>query len=184
MKKLIGLFLVLSLGLVSCSKDDNKSNDDDPIFSLEYQPLKSLSELKGKKFRYAGIKVEGKNASMVSETSPLCSAADHIIFYPEDGKKNSPIEFWRKPQNCGEYDIINFLEYYMVKEGLLSVRLFENFIPSTGIVSNSISEGGTINGQRVELQIGFQGKYLRIEDRMSNYRRIKPDEEVFLYFKE
>ena len=33
------------------------------------------------------------------------------------------------------------------------------------------------------LEIGFQGEYLRIEDRMSNYQRKDENEKVYLYFK-
>ncbi|EKB08029.1 hypothetical protein HMPREF9716_01502, partial [Myroides odoratus CIP 103059] len=32
-------------------------------------------------------------------------------------------------------------------------------------------------------EIGFQGEYLRIEDRMSTYKREDPNEKVYLYFK-
>ena len=184
MKKIIGLILVLSLGLVSCSKDDNKSSDVDPVFSLEYHPLKSLSEVKGKSFRYAGIKIGDKKVGLFSDTSPECSTSDLIVFYPENGEKNSPITFFRKTKICSGFDEINFIDYYMNKEGLLSTRLMKNYEPSTDISSNSIIETSFTEGRRYELQIGFQGKYLRIEDRMSHYVRLNPDEVVYLYFKE
>lgn len=188
MRKIIGLILGLSLGLGSCSKDDNKENDFDPIFSLEYHPLKSLSELKGKKYKYSGIKVEGRKAGLLSETSTSCSRLDVLTFNILDGDELSTAEFLRNGVNCTNFDKILLFDFNLKQAGILSTKMSFNNIggdKGNNEEENSLNAISTMNlNGRFNLQIGFQGEYLRIEDRMSHYVRTNPDEEVFLYFKE
>lgn len=188
MKKILGLILGLSLGLGSCSKDDNKENDFDPLFSLEYHPLKSLSELKGKKYKYSGIKVEGKKVGLLSETSTSCSRLDVLTFNILDGDELSTAEFLRNGVNCTNFDKILLFDFNLKQAGILSTKMSFNNIggdKGNNEEENSWNAISTMNlNGRFNLQIGFQGEYLRIEDRMSHYVRRNPDEEVFLYFKE
>lgn len=182
MKKLFGLFLVLALGLSSCSKED-KDDDFDPLFSLPYEPLKNLTELRGKKYKYAGIKVEGRKAGILSEYAMTCSVSDLLVFSEGEGDEISKIEFFRAKSNCDGTDRIGFYDYKLIEEGLLSTRLILHF-PNTEVLQGAAAVGEHFVDGRFHIQIGFQGEYLRIEDRISNYIRVKPEEEVFLYFKE
>lgn len=179
MKILVGLILVVLLSLVSCSKEDNKE-EVDPLFSLPYHPLKDLAELKGKKFQYAGIKVEGRNAGLLTDASRTCSSSDLLIFSSDGENEVSSIEFFRAKVSCEGTDVIAFYNYFLIEEGILRTRLVLH--QQLGILASPIPGENFVNG-RFNLRIGFQGEYLRVEDRMSNYTRMRPDEEVFLYFK-
>lgn len=173
MKIYIRGVLVLALFfMLGCSKsDDNKDDDFDAIFSQEVIPLKSFTELRAGSYLYAGFKAEGRKTSMLIEGSKSCTAYNDLFFIKDGEEGINAIEYnLHSPGQfgCRRYSTLLFLENRMYKEGVLFTTIKDVF------------------GKRVFkglLEIGFQGDYLRLEDKISDYLRKDPDEKVYLYFK-
>ena len=75
MKKIFYVTLLFLLALIStsCSKSDDDGNGSD-IESKAYIKLKSLDEIRGGHFRYAGIKIGDRKATFLPENSTSCRA--------------------------------------------------------------------------------------------------------------
>ncbi|MGS4345846.1 hypothetical protein ACKUSY_09720 [Myroides odoratus] len=173
MKISIQFFLVVGLFFLgACSKsDDNKDENFDFVFSQEFIPLKSFNELRAGSYLYAGFKAEGRKMSMLIEGSKSCTAYNDLFFIKDDEDSISTIQYNLHSAGqfgCMRYSTLLFLENKMFKEGILFTTIKDPY------------------GKRVFkglLEIGFQGDYLRIEDKISDYVRKDPDEKVYLYFK-
>lgn len=173
MKQLtILMVLLVNSFLLSCSKSDN-TEDVDPVFSLPYTPLRDLAELDATSYLYAGLKVEGRRSSMLTPTSRLCNIYDelHLNF---NANQLANMKFSRRNKNCEGFKIVTLSKNTLVKEGVLRTNIYGSVDKLDKLI---VDEQG-----RIDLEIGFQGDYLRIEDRMSNYSRHKYDEKVYLYF--
>lgn len=178
MKYIVLCFILLFS--VSCSKSDDNKDNYDPISAMEYSKLKSLDEINNKIFYYAGIKRGNEKASMLSTGSYSCRANE---FFSVIIKENQPnlnfgfIKFQSGNLGCETTDSVFFIDAKLLNEGELFTTLVDGYLhPQIGIVLGERRFKGS-------LEIGFQGEYLRIEDYMSNYERIDPNEKVYLYFK-
>lgn len=162
------------VGLVSCSKDDNKDDDVDPIFSLEYKPLKSLKELEtNDTYYYAGIKIGDRKVGLLPSSSTSCTRHDRI--YAKFGNNTlNYIVFYRNSRGCDDVQEVRLVKNVLENDGILHTVVLGSLDKLDQLV---IDDEG-----RIPLEIGFQGEYLRIEDRMSNYKRTKQNEKVYLYF--
>ena len=157
--------------LLSCSKDDGNSMKGEDVFLLPYAPLKSLDELYRGSYVYGGFKAEGREASMILENSKSCRAFDDLYVTKDSFDKVSLME----------YNLHTAGQFGCVRDDI--IRLEENKIYKEGILFTTIKDR---YGKRIFkglLEIGFQGDYLRLEDRMSDYKRKDPNEKVYLYFK-
>ncbi|WP_410879076.1 hypothetical protein [Myroides sp. DW712] len=177
MKK-VCCIVVLCLGsiLTSCSKnDDNK--DTDPIFSLPYIPLKSLSEFSDNEtYYYAGFKAGERNASMLSPTSTACNRDETLQFFYDDFEEIKYIKYYRTNRNCSGKETVVLSKNKLISEGILLTKIEE-------LMGDFEPLPGDDDKGNIELEIGFQGEYLRIEDQMSHYNRTNPTDKVYLYFK-
>jgi len=163
-----GLFFALG-----CSKSDDNA-DVDLVGSLAYRPLESLEELGKKQYEYVGIKVGDRKVGLLPSNTSSCSQNDKLEAQFTDDKFER-IVFYRMSKNCKEKKEVRLVRNILVKEGILHTIV----VGSIDDVSKlAIDEEG-----RIALEIGFQGDYLRIEDRMSNFKRTKHNEKVYLYFK-
>jgi len=177
MKKLLCI-VVLCLGsmLTSCSKNDDHK-DTDPIFSLPYTPLKNLSKFLDKEtYYYAGFKAGERKASMLTPTSTACNRNETLQFFYDDLGKLKYIKYYRTNRNCSGKETVVLSKNELISEGILLTKITEPM----GDFEPLIEYDGKGN---IELEIGFQGEYLRIEDYMSHYNRINPTDKVYLYFK-
>lgn len=199
MKKIFYVTLLFLLALISnsCSKSDNGSSSD--IESKAYIKLKSLDEIKGVHYQYAGIKIGDRKATFLSENSKSCRAHEYFSsisseYYPsldfiyqafEEGNFGCTEVVKRIPELEMYFPVSTvFLENSLVEEGkLLTTLLIGYFAPDNrpeNLPHRLYTSGRVYKGF---LEIGFQGDYLRIEDRMSNYQRKDENEKVYLYFK-
>lgn len=177
----IGLLIVL-LTSFSCSKSSD-DNDLDPVFSQEYTKLQSLEEISSNIYYYAGIKVGDRKASMLIENSKSCRSHEYFSIMREARYEVLDFGFIKfKEDNeeglgCIPTTSAFFLESQLIEEGQLFTTIREGIVSPIGdvVLYERVFKG--------ILEIGFQGKYLRIEDRMSNYKREDPNEKVYLYFK-
>ncbi len=201
MKKLFSIVIVFFLAFIinSCSKSDD---DDDKGANIESQPyikLKSLDEIRGVHYRYTGIKIGDRKATFLVENSKSCRAHEYFStisseYYPnldfvyqqfEEGAFGCVQVVKRIPELEMYYPVSTvFLENSLAEEGkLLTTMLTGYFAPD---YSEPNKPDRLFTSSRVYkgfLEIGFQGDYLRIEDRMSNYQRKNENEKVYLYFK-
>lgn len=174
MKKLTGITLLLiSSLLLGCTKSDDTKGVD-PVFSLTYTPLKNLEELTQTHYYYAGFKAGEAKSSMLSSYSKSCNREDYLQLN-FDANQEFVMNFFRMRIQCLGFEIVNLEKNILIKEGILRTKV-------SG--SKDVLEKLIVDKEgRIELEIGFQGDYLRIEDRMSNYSRHKYDQKVYLYFK-
>ncbi len=172
LNKLFFIIVVIVLG--GCSNSDN-TDTSDPVYDLEYKPLQSFEELGTKVYSYEGIKVEGRKSSMLSPTSTGCNKYDFLqVFFEND--KLSKIVYSRMARGCSGRETVELEKNILFSEGILHTKI-------TGSVDN-LTPLYVDSEKRIQLEIGFQGDYLRIEDRMSLFSRTKKNEKVYLYFKE
>ncbi|WP_158962033.1 hypothetical protein [Myroides fluvii] len=166
--------------LLSCSKSDDNKDNYDPISAMEYSKLKSLDEINNMIFYYAGIKRGNEKASMLSNSSSSCRANEFFSVIITENQPNLNfgfIKFQSGNLGCETTDSVFFIDTELLSEGELFTTLVNGYLhPQIGLILGGRRFKGT-------LEIGFQGEYLRIEDYMSNYERIDPNEKVYLYFK-
>lgn len=202
MKKFIALFIAIVL-FAACSKDDNKDNHD-PVFSQPYTELQSLSELVYGKYQYIGNKIGDRKVGIVNEGT-YCKQLDYLLIATDSLDVNAKLITYNnfrleKPNNvltC--VSIFDFprkvIKFDLKSPGILKCNVEDDYWDS----EEKRDEDGNVvrdeNGDIVyvdvikrkthysgDLEIGFQAGYLRIEDRLSDYKRVK-DEKVYLYFK-
>lgn len=193
MKKIIAI-LVGSIALASCSSDDNKSSSDDPIFSQPYEELKSLDELAVGKYAYIGNKIGDRNVGVVGETSN-CKRVDYLVVHrnPTTSVLDSlTYNNFRLDKIEGRLECMSIFEFprLLQKNALVRSGYMRTSIEDGYLKQLYKDDGKTKDGKKYErkdyfkgeIEIGFQAGYLRIEDRLSDYKRLK-DEKVYLYFK-
>lgn len=184
MRKLVIFGFIFSFFCISCSKSDDNGGEFDPVFDLAYTKLKDLEEINKKTFYYAGIKVGDKKTSMLIPGSMSCRASE--FFGPAFDPEYLTLDFAYMKYKTGglgcEVTNSSFLtETSLVGEGQLFTTIRDGYIDD----SNPLNIRIVLNERIFKgiLEIGFQGDYLRIEDRMSTYKREDPNEKVYLYFK-
>jgi len=180
MKKLILFIGIVAMPLFGCSKSDDAQEEEDDIFLLEYRELKDLNELKNKVFFYVGIKKGDAKTSMLIPNSRSCRA--HEFFSQAKSNAYPTLEFsYIKMENgalgCEITTSVYFLTNNLIRDGILQTTLKEGVPSESGI--QLLPKDAIYRGP---IEIGFQGDYLRIEDRMSAYQREDPNEKVYLYF--
>ncbi len=195
MKNIIGIFSLLFL--LSCSSSDD-TVDLDPIASAEFIPLKDFSELGRKTYFYAGIKAEGRKVSLLPDDTDSCQRDD--FFAPVYNQEEQLVFFQYNrigPRCEGGTSLILFTNNKLVNDGIFETTLYlvgSSFDMDDLIAKESnddddvVKSVSSIDNKRRErydgkLEIGFQGGYLRVEDRMSHYSRPRATDKVYLYFK-
>ncbi|MDR0224520.1 MAG: hypothetical protein LBI32_05630 [Myroides odoratus] len=174
------LVLLISILIFSCSKSDDNKDEFDPIFDLAYTKLKNLDDISKNVFYYAGIKVGKAKTSMLIPGSTSCRASEYFSPMEEKTLANlnfGYIKYQIGPLGCETTNSSFFTETSLINEGELFTTIRNGIIPDRGPI---ILQERSFKGI---LEIGFQGEYLRIEDRMSTYKREDPNEKVYLYFK-
>ncbi|MBB1139459.1 hypothetical protein [Myroides sp. WP-1] len=175
--------LVSVIFLSSCSSDDESSYD--PIFSAKYIPLTDLTQLEKSTYFYAGIKIEGYKTSLLPPDGTSC-VKDDILVPTFDNENNfERLEYIRTNKRCSEgFGSIILVKNKLIENGILRTNMYFNgnfYYDKNGVRQYYDSdENWEFRGN---LEIGFQGDYLRIEDRMSHYSRPGSIEKVYLYFK-
>ncbi|WP_353100055.1 hypothetical protein [Myroides odoratus] len=165
------LLIALCLLLFSCSKSDDDSVDEPDVFSLEYFPIKSFDELDRGSYFYRGFQAEDRKASMLLENTTSCVRFNDLYIHKDSLENLSLIEynFHESGQlGCNRYKTILFQENRLYEEGILFTTIRDPY------------------GKRLFkglLEFGFQGGYLRIEDKISNYVKKDPEGKVYIYFK-
>ncbi|WP_353100333.1 hypothetical protein [Myroides odoratus] len=193
MKKIIAI-LVGSIALASCSSDDNKSSSDDPIFSQPYEELKSLDELAVGKYAYIGNKIGDRNVGVVGETSN-CKRVDYLVVHrnPTTSVLDSlTYNNFRLDKIEGRLECMSIFEFprllqknELVRSGYMRTSIEDGYLKQLYKDDGKTKDGKKYERKdyfKGEIEIGFQAGYLRIEDRLSDYKRLK-DEKVYLYFK-
>ncbi|WP_413513744.1 hypothetical protein [Myroides odoratus] len=199
--KNLNLIIAVFLGLLtlSCSSDEGGIKGD-PIFSAEYIPLKDLSDLGKGTYFYAGFKAEGRKVSLLAENTDSCQKDD--IFAPVFNANGDLIffQFHRSNSGCiGGYTVILLTNNQLLDTGIMETSLYSGGSYSGEEEKPGLEEEEKPSFERIvkstldvvksrerydgPLEIGFQGGYLRIEDRMSHYSRPKQTDKVYLYFK-
>ncbi|MGG5576738.1 hypothetical protein ACPDHL_05260 [Myroides sp. C15-4] len=180
--RMIALAFIAGFTMISCSSDDNKEAAYD-VYNLPYTPLTDLSELGKETYFYVGIKIEGYKTQLIPPTKETCLKEDKIVALYNDDEMLVRLDYKRSGINCKGYDNIRLTQNKIVQPGILNTNLYvagtyekaDNgdmvLVPSD---SNERFEG--------DIEIGFQGRYLRIEDRMSHYSRPANVNKVYLYF--
>ncbi|MGQ8869588.1 hypothetical protein [Myroides sp. TSA_177.3] len=193
MKKIIAI-LVGSIALASCSSDDNKSSSDDPIFSQPYEELKSLDELAVGKYAYIGNKIGDRKVGVVGETSN-CKRVDYLVVHrnPTTSVLDSiTYNNFRLDKIEGRLECMSIFEFprllqknELVRSGYMRTSIEDGYLKQLYKDDGKTKDGKKYERKdyfKGEIEIGFQAGYLRIEDRLSDYKRLK-DEKVYLYFK-
>ncbi|MDR0224522.1 MAG: hypothetical protein LBI32_05640 [Myroides odoratus] len=165
------LLIALCLLLFSCSKSDDDSVDELDVFSLAYVPLNSFDELDMQGYYYAGFKAEGRKASMLIKNSKACRSHDFLSLSKTKEGILDKLEYAFYIEGsfgCFQYAMHTFEENKLIETGKIFTTIRDQY-------SNRLFKG--------ILEIGFQGEYLRIEDQISDYQRMDPNEKVYLYFK-
>lgn len=175
MKYWIGLaFVLVSSLFLSCSSSDD-TKEIDPIFSLPYTPLSNMNELSEGNYAYVGIKIADQKVGMITPTSTTCARNDFMtIFY--EGTELNRMVYYKKNRNCSGTEAVLLSEIFLESVGTLATLIGSSNQPVPSAVP-------TDTKNHIRLEVGFQGEYLRIEDRMSNFTRTKHNEKVYLYFK-
>lgn len=197
MKKILVL-LFGAVAIAACSSDDSSSSED-PIFSQPYTELTSLDELVEGKYAYVGNKIGDRKVGLVLESNE-CKKKDYLVAHRTGAVldslsyNNYGMQVNDNKRECGSIFEFPRIVRNMVLEapGDLKVVITDDYIDVT--VEKIINE----EGEEVEvttrkrkrkpphynenIEIGFQAGYLRVEDRLSDYQRLK-GEKVYLYFK-
>ncbi len=197
MKKTV-FFLATMIAITSCSSSDDDKNVD-TIVSQVYTPLSSIDNLAAGTYKYVGNDVGNGKVGLVNPSSSNCKEKDYLIVY-KSGQKLDSITYANYNsviskdkeivcQKLGvEYDRV-FRNNRLNAAGMLTTLVTEDEkIPLNTeekkltpekefkVITNTIFKG--------TLEIGEQAGYLRIEDKISNY---KPGSQIkgkpYLYFK-
>lgn len=181
MKKFNLLILLLFIPLLGCSKSDEEEEGKDEIFALEYKGLTDLDVLKNKVFYYVGIKRGDSKTSVLVPNSKSCRAQEYFTQARSDAEPTLDFGYIVMENGtfgCEQTTSVYFLDSELEREGVLKTQLkYGESVPMLGIV---LHDGGPMYSG--EIEIGFQGEYLRIEDKMSSYIKADPNEKVYLYF--
>ncbi|WHT38496.1 hypothetical protein QNH98_16005 [Myroides sp. mNGS23_01] len=190
MKKIVAI-LVGSIALTSCSSDDNKSSSNDPIFSQPYTELANLDELQTGKYQYVGNKIGDRKVGLISEAAK-CKSSDHLLVH-RTGTVLDSITYnnYRPEVIDNKEECLNIFKYpRLIQKYELVSSGYLNALVEDGYLQAIIDDEGNVVRREYrrkehfkgELEIGFQAGYLRVEDRLSDYKRLK-GEKVYLYFK-
>lgn len=197
MKKVI-LSLLMIGGLMSCSSDDNKNENVDPIFSQEYTPLKDLSELAAGKYQYVGNKIGDQKVGIISEASTSCKKNDFLNVNKSENKElvsmtygNYTLEQTDNKKECKliwEYPRI-IRNIQLTSVGIINVEVIDEYNrPKTENEKEQYPENESITDYKIhfrgDLEIGFQAGYLRIQDELSDFSKgSQVSGTSYLYFK-
>jgi|GEM_PF-2244078 len=190
MKKVLAILLG-GIALASCSSDDNKSSSSDPIFSQPYTELTSLDELQTGRYQYVGNKIGDQKVGLFNESVP-CKSSDYLFVHRTDAVLDSITYNNFKPEIIKDkVECFSVFEFprLMQKNELVTPGHLETMVRD-GYLQPIFDDDGTVTKREYrrknhylgQLEIGFQAGYLRIEDRLSDYKRLK-GEKVYLYFK-
>ncbi|WP_413513213.1 hypothetical protein [Myroides odoratus] len=205
MKKIL-VMLFGAITIAACSSDDNSSSSNDPIFSQPYTELANLDELVTGKYAYVGNKIGDRKVGLVPASNE-CKQKDYLVVH-RTGVVLDSLSY----NNYGyrvvddKRECRSIFEFPRIVRGmnLLSPDKLKVLVTDDYLESKVIDELGA-DGKPVldehgkpkkktiylrkrkehysgNLEIGFQADYLRVEDRLSDYSRVK-DEKVYLYFK-
>lgn len=179
-------FLIAVLGFftLSCSKSEDDGKGMDFVANLPYTPLNELSEVGDETYYYVGIRVGDYKMNLISETNAGCVKFDKIVAEKNDKGEIINLRYKRSNIGCvGGYVDILMSRNRMISPGIMDTNIYvagsyekgengeEILVPSK---SNERYEG--------QVEIGFQGEYLRIEDRMSHFTYPSKVDKVYLYF--
>lgn len=194
MKKILAL-LFGALAIVACSSDDSSSSED-PIFSQPYTELTSLDELAEGKYAYVGNKIGDRKVGLVLESNE-CKKKDYLVAHRTGAVldslsyNNFGMKVNDNKRECGSIFEFPRIVRNMALEapGDLKVLVTDDYLHKI-VIDKGPDEDPEIKYERRRkpahhdgnIEIGFQAGYLRVEDRLSDYQRLK-DEKVYLYFK-
>ncbi len=195
MKKILAL-LFGALAIVACSSDDSSSSSEDPIFSQPYTELTSLDELAEGKYAYVGNKIGDRKVGLVLESNE-CKKKDYLVAHRTGAVldslsyNNFGMKVNDNKRECGSIFEFPRIVRNMALEapGDLKVLVTDDYLHKI-VIDKGPDEDPEIKYERRRkpahydgnIEIGFQAGYLRVEDRLSDYQRLK-DEKVYLYFK-
>lgn len=197
MKKTV-FFLATMVAIASCSNSDDNKNQD-PISSQTYTPLASFDNLAPGAYQYIGNDIGDGKVGLVGSSSANCKDKDYLIVYKTEQKLDS-ISYSNfktvinkdKVVECqklgGEFDRI-LRGNRLNAAGILTTLVTEDErVPLTTEEKKKTPEKDSKIVRKTIysgiLDIGEQGGYLRIEDRLSGYTpgsKIKG--KPYLYFK-
>lgn len=197
MKKVLAL-LSGAIALVACSSDDSSSSSVDPIFSQPYTELASLDELIGGKYAYVGNKIGDRKVGLVHETNE-CKTKDYLVAHRTGAVLDSlSYNNYGRNVNDDSKTCMSIFEFPRIvrnmelkSSGQIKADVTDDYIEVT--TRDIVDKDGNIEVEIIKtrkrkthypgtLEIGFQAGYLRIEDHLSNYKRLN-GEKVYLYFK-
>ncbi|MEC4116445.1 hypothetical protein [Myroides phaeus] len=190
------LFLIASIAtVVACSNSDN-SEPEDPISSKVYTPLKSIEDLPEGKYQYIGNDLGSGKVGIAKKASGTCKERDYILIYKKTSQKIDSILYYSHTPVISQF---NDLECPLVSNvprvlrmnnllaaGILKTNITEDFYEFFGADENSgstreLRRKGIYSGN---IEIGEQAGYLRIEDRLSNFKYgTQTASKPYLYFK-
>lgn len=205
MKKILVL-LFGAIAIAACSSDDNSSSSDDPIFSQPYTELVNLDELTLGKYAYVGNKIGDRKVGLV-QVNNECKKKDYLVTHRTGSALDSLsynnysfllVDTKKECRSIFEFPrIVKSMD--LTSPGNLNANILDDYLEPTEV--NKLDEEGNIvvdnSGNPItevilvrktkvhykgNMEIGFQAGYLRIEDHLSDYKRLK-DEKVYLYFK-
>lgn len=205
MKKIL-VVLFSAIAIAACSSDDNSSSSDDPIFSQPYTELANLDELVTGKYAYVGNKIGDRKVGLVPASNE-CKQKDYLVVHRTDvvldslSYNNYGLQVIDNRQECR-----SVFEFPRIVRGMdllspdhLKVLVTDDYLDPE-VIDKLDDDGKPVlddDGKPVKetifirkrkehyngnIEIGFQAGYLRVEDRLSNYQRVK-GEKVYLYFK-
>ncbi|MEK6450562.1 MULTISPECIES: hypothetical protein [Myroides] len=190
------LFLIASIAAITaCSNSDN-SVPEDPISSKVYTPLKSIEDLSEGKYQYIGNDLGNGKVGIAKKASGTCKERDYIYIYKNTSQKIDSILYYSHTPVITQF---NDLECPLVNDVPRVLRM-NNFV-AIGVIKTNITEdyyefyGADENSGPIQelrrkgiysgnLEIGEQAGYLRIEDRLSNFKYgTQTASKPYLYFK-
>lgn len=201
MKKILAV-LFGAIAIAACSSSDDNSSSVDPIFSQPYTELTNLDELLSGKWAYVGNKIGDRNVGLVSESNE-CKKKDYLVVHRTGtataidslSYNNYGVMINNNEKVCTSVfefpRIVRNLS--LASAGLANVRITDDYIHREVIEIKN--DKGEIEKKEIftrkrrspahyegKLEMGFQAGYLRVEDYLSDYSRLK-NEKVYLYFK-
>ncbi|MBB1139877.1 hypothetical protein [Myroides sp. WP-1] len=204
MKKILAV-LFGAIAIAACSSSDDNSSSVDPIFSQPYTELANLDELVSGKWAYVGNKIGDRKVGLVEETNE-CKKKDYLVVHRTGTSMaidSLSYNNYGMRVNNNERVCTSVFEFPRISRNLK--------LTSSGnlyaLITDDVMEPVLVpDGDKVDkdgkpimkpifvrkrkspahhdgnLEIGFQAGYLRVEDYLSDYSRLK-NEKVYLYFK-